>query len=248
MFYEQNSGSKQSHWIPLSDMMTGLMCVFLLISLICIIELQSRAKVAIQLAQDFQGARTDLANDFNKNFANESSKYGGIYLGNTDFRFTGNTFLTGSYELNESFKHYLNNFFPKYLSILLKEQFKKYIIEIRIEGHTSPYWTDAKSELDAYIKNMALSQARARATLEYILNIDSPIIKDKKNFSWLKEKLTANGLSSSRPLKKINTNNIDYSASQRVEFKTLLLPDPKIACKLESFSKNQNLNCLEKIK
>ena len=95
---------------------------------------------------------------------------------------------------------------------------------------------------------MALSQARARATLEYILNIDNPIIKDKKNFAWLKEKLTANGLSSSRPLKKINTNNIDYSASQRVEFKTLLLPDPKIACKLESFSKNQNLNCLENIK
>lgn len=244
----ENSESKQSHWIPLSDMMTGLMCVFLLLSLICIIELQSRAKVAIQLAQDFQGARTDLASDFSKNFANESSKYGAIYLGNTDFRFPGNSFHTGSHELNESFKKYLTDFFPKYLSILLKEPYKKYILEILIEGHTSPYWSDAKSDLDAYIKNMALSQARARSTLEFILSINSPIIQNKNNFKWLKEKLTANGLSSSRPIKKESNNEIDFLASQRVEFKTNLLPDPKIACELESFTKNQAKNCLEKIK
>ncbi len=248
MLQEQNSGSKQSHWIPLSDMMTGLMCVFLLLSLICIIELQSRAKVAIQLAQDFQGARTDLANDFNKNFGNESSKYGGIYLGNTDIRFPGNSFYAGSYELSESFKKNLTAFFPEYLSILLKEQYKKYVIEIRIEGHTSPYWVDAKNELDAYIKNMTLSQARARATLEFILKIDSPIIKDKNNFKWLKEKLTANGLSSSRALYKNNSQQVDHSASQRVEFKTLLLPDPEIACKLENYFKNETKACLEKVK
>lgn len=248
MFNEQEAESKQSHWIPLSDMMTGLMCVFLLISLICIIELQTRAKVAIQLAQDFKGARTDLANDFSKNFANDKSKFGGIYLGNTDFRFPGNSFHTGSHELNESFKNYLVEFFPKYVSILLNERYKKYILEIRIEGHTSPYWADAKTDLEAYFKNMALSQARARATLEFILSINSPIIQDKNNFNWLKEKLTANGLSSSRPVKKLNSSQPDYIASQRVEFKTHLLPDPKIACELESYSKNQAKNCQEKLK
>jgi outer membrane protein OmpA-like peptidoglycan-associated protein len=245
---ENLDASKQSHWIPLSDMMTGLMCVFLLLSLICIAELQERAKIALEMTQDFQGSRTDLANEFKKNFGTSASKFGAEYIGNFDFIFPGDTFYSGSAELSNSFKKNLNEFFPKYVSEIIRDPYKKYIREIRIEGHTSPYWSGSKSNLDAYIKNMELSQARARTTLEYLLSIDSLVIKNKENFEWLKEKLTANGLSSSRPKFKENNKDINYLASQRVEFHVLLSPDPARKCELENFSKNKVKSCKEKLK
>ena len=245
---ENLGGSKQSHWIPLSDMMTGLMCVFLLISLICIAELQDRAKIAIEMTQDFRGSRSDLANEFKKNFGTKSSRFGAEYIGSFDFKFPGESFYSGSAELSSSFKKNLNEFFPRYVTEILKKPYKDYIREIRIEGHTSPFWAGSKSDLDGYIKNMALSQARARTTLEYLLSINSPVIRNKENFEWLKEKLTANGLSSSRPKFKENSQEIDFLASQRVEFHILLAPDPKRRCKLEKYSGIKDESCIGLIK
>jgi len=61
---------------------------------------------------------------------------------------------------------------------------------------------------------MELSQSRTRATLEYSLSLP----RDPEQQKWLFTLLTANGLSSSRPI--LNPNGIEnIEASQRVEFR-----------------------------
>jgi outer membrane protein OmpA-like peptidoglycan-associated protein len=60
---------------------------------------------------------------------------------------------------------------------------------------------------------MALSQNRTRATLEYCLMLNDITV----NRSWIQQILTANGLSSSKP---ILVNNIEDTVhSRRVEFR-----------------------------
>jgi outer membrane protein OmpA-like peptidoglycan-associated protein len=124
-------------------------------------------------------------------------------------------FATGKSELRPQFKDILASFIPRYISIITDPKFKSAIKEIRIEGHTSPIWTGA-SEEEAYFKNMELSQSRTRATLEFILRM--PELKN--NIGWIKSHLTANGLSSSKPIyKNTSKEEIDFLASQRVEFR-----------------------------
>ena len=92
-------------------------------------------------------------------------------------------------------KIYLADFFPRYIEILSKADYKEEIEEIRIEGHTSSEWQDQVPIDVAFMNNMELSQNRARNVLDYVLEIDNP--KISRNKIWLKKKVTANGLSSS---------------------------------------------------
>ena len=61
---------------------------------------------------------------------------------------------------------------------------------------------------------MELSQDRTRKVLEYVLSQ----IKDEELFNWTKNKLTANGLSSSK-LMRNNDQTENQERSRRVEFK-----------------------------
>ena len=67
---------------------------------------------------------------------------------------------------------------------------------------------------DAYFRNMELSQNRTRSVLRYILSL--PAMDADKG--WIKEKHTANGLSSSRPIVG-NNGQEDKERSRRVEFR-----------------------------
>ena len=101
-----------------------------------------------------------------------------------------------------------------------------------IYGHKKP---DCR-KLDAYLKNMELSQSRTRSILEFILNNESINQLDK---SWLQTKLTANGLSSSKPVFK--NSIIDQESSQRVEFRIITNSDEKLSNIAKSFEKNLDL-------
>jgi outer membrane protein OmpA-like peptidoglycan-associated protein len=94
------------------------------------------------------------------------------------------------------------------------DKFRPSIEEVRIEGHTSSVWNHTTPPDDAYFKNMELSQERTRAVLQNVLGL-AEIDSDRH---WLQPLLTANGLSSSRPvLNADGTENRDRS--RRVEFR-----------------------------
>jgi outer membrane protein OmpA-like peptidoglycan-associated protein len=123
-------------------------------------------------------------------------------------------FATGKADLKPGFMAILGDFFPRYVRILSGEKYRGSIEEIRIEGHTSTIWNAQTAGDAAYFKNMELSQTRTRSTLEYVFAL-SQVAEHK---TWLIAKMTANGLSSSRP--RLNWDGSENrEGSQRVEFR-----------------------------
>ena len=131
-------------------------------------------------------------------------------------------FATGSAKITGGFKYRLKDFFPKYVEILSQDKYRNHIEEIRVEGHTSSSWwgDDRKSN---YLKNLELSQDRARAVLNFSINLS----KVRRNFDWLTSVFRANGLSSAklldenRELISISGNLEDEEQSRRVEFRIM---------------------------
>ena len=133
-------------------------------------------------------------------------------------------FELGKAEIRPRFEDILDDFFPRYIKILRETKDingeAKYIndiAEIRVEGHTSSEWHSGVSPKEAYIHNMELSQGRTRSVLKYVLQISS-IGQSQKIRDWLKQHLTANGLSSSKLIRDPDGTEIPEE-SRRVEFR-----------------------------
>ena len=222
------SESSNSHWIPLSDLMMGLMMVFLLLATMYMLRVEQTTTLIVR---EYEITKSNLHRALQKEFDENFKEWDAELLGDMTIRFKNPEvlFATGSDKLRREFKEILNDFIPRYIKILTSGQFKDSIKEIRIEGHTSTFWKNSSSLLDGYFKNMGLSQARTRTTLEYIFFL--PEIGE--NEEWLKRRLTANGLSSSHPIKRGNLK-IDEKASQRVEFRIVT----NAAEKLETIAKS----------
>ena len=119
-------------------------------------------------------------------------------------------FARGSDELQDRFKLILNDFFPRYVQ-LLALQFPEEIAEVRIEGHTSSEFGALPSD-EAFLKNMELSQDRTISVLKYSFGLQEAKLHKK----WMREHITALGLSSARLVLKGGEEN--RVKSRRVEF------------------------------
>lgn len=140
-------------------------------------------------------------------------------------------FDEGSDKLKVRFQTILSDFFPRYVGVLKK--YRLSIDEIRIEGHTSSVWRGGTPEDEAYIENMRLSQMRTLSALQYVLALKA-LETDRK---WVKELLTANGLSSSKLVRDPKTGQEDEGASRRVEFRVRTKADESLTEILQEISK-----------
>ncbi len=155
----------------------------------------------------------DIYNALEKEFKDDLPKWDAELMRDLTIRFKAPEvlFATGENELKPAFKKILDNFIPRYLDVLA--EFENSIEEIRIEGHTSSKWAEAKTPIEAYFNNMTLSQERTRTVLEYSLTQTDA----REGYNWARSLLTANGLSSSRPVAPDGIENAKLS--RRVEFK-----------------------------
>ena len=110
--------------------------------------------------------------------------------------------------LKQSGESLLKKFIPKYIGVLTNKQFKEYVSEIIIEGHTD-------SEGD-YLYNLELSQKRALSVSSYCLNAKSAVLSESK-IKGVRDMITANGKSFSNPVLDKDGKE-DRNASRRVEF------------------------------
>lgn len=202
--------SNQSYWIPLADLMTGLMMVFMLLTAAFMLRVEQTTTLVVK---EYEVTKRDMQLALQKEFAKDLKQWNAEILGDMTIRFNDPSvlFATGSSELRPRFRQVLGEFFPRYIALLTSDKYRDAVKEIRIEGHTSAFWTGAENEEDAYFKNMALSQARTRSTLEYLLSLPK-VQGDEK---WLIQHVTANGLSSSHPL----SPEASQASNQRVEFR-----------------------------
>ncbi len=206
-------GSKQTHWIPLADLMTGLMMIFMLITAIYISKVDPTTTLVLD---EYRVVRGDLQLALQKEFASNFKQWNAVLLGDMTIRFNNPNiqFASGSSELRPEFQELLKDFFPRYMKIIRGDKFKKSVKEIRIEGHTSSFWKGATPS-DAYFLNMELSQQRTRSTLKFIMSL--PVFQTDED--WFRGHITANGLSNSRPIFENPKSIQEDGINQRVEFR-----------------------------
>jgi outer membrane protein OmpA-like peptidoglycan-associated protein len=213
VFTARNEGEDEQ-WISISDLMAGLMIIFLFIAITYIRPVQDERDTIRDIAVTFQEAEEDLYEALRREFKDDLPKWGAELDRETlsvRFKAPEVLFDAAKTTLKERFKYILGNFFPRYIAVLSK--FREHIAEVRIEGHTSSEWSEMSTTDEAYFKNMRLSQGRTREVLAYSLLL--PNITPFK--SWLIQKLTANGLSSSQTI--IEGGVEEKNLSRRVEFR-----------------------------
>ena len=127
-------------------------------------------------------------------------------------------FALGRYVLTDEGKRFVDQFLPVYLNVLFSDEYRDYVAEIIIEGHT-----DSRG---GYIENLQLSQQRALAVASYVLS-DSYTAISARQKQMLREVVTANGRSFSDPVLDFYGNE-DMDASRRVVFKFRLTDEQMI--------------------
>lgn len=166
--------------------------------------------------QDIVGVRTDIIGELQSKFNNSNMK---VDAQNGSISFSSDVlFQFGSANLTNASKATLTEIIPMYLDVLLQDQYRGYIAEIIIEGHTD---TDG-----SYKHNMDLSSERASSVARYILDPDNGLSPQK--IEQLQSMLTINGRSYSSPIYVAGTGEIDMAASRRVEIKFRLKEDELI--------------------
>jgi len=222
---------EETHWIPLSDLMTGLMVMFLLIAVTYMIRVEADAYRVKEVAVAYTEIKDALFNALNSEFKGDLQRWKAqLIKDDLAIRFTEPEvlFAEGSSDLKPEFRAILGDFFPRYVRILTSPKYKASISEVRIEGHTSSDWTGVTTPEDAYFRNMELSQARTRSALVFVLGL--PEVSGERG--WLRQYLTANGLSSSHPV--FDASGVeDPARSRRVEFRVRTDAETRIAKILE---------------
>lgn len=215
--HQKASKQTSEHWVSLSDLMAGLMMVFLFISVAYMRYVQIERNKIKEVAVAYQNTQVALYNALEKEFSDDLPEWDAeIDKSTLEFRFKSPEvlFSNGSDVLKQNFKSILDDFFPRYLKVL--NGFRADITEIRIEGHTSSDWVGAASADMAYFRNMELSQGRTRAVLQYLYGMNAVA----EHRPWIKRAFSAVGFSSAHPVMD-DDGHEDSERSRRVTFKVL---------------------------
>lgn len=213
---KSNQSEEENYWLSVSDLMAGLMMVFLFISIVLMRNaLIERDKVK-EIAATYQDTKVNIYNALMTEFKDDLISWEAeINKKDLSFNFKSPDvlFAIGKINLKPKFKEILSDFSPRYMKII--NEFKDSIEEVRIEGHTSSRWNSRSSNDEAYFLNMHLSQGRTRSVLSYIYSLDS-IAPDRE---WIKKNVAAVGYSSSKIVLKDGIE--DAKHSRRVTFKLI---------------------------
>lgn len=226
---KQYSDQETSQWLSVSDLMAGLMMVFLFISVMlmrsALAERDKIKQVAVAYQENQESIYEALQNEFQKDLKNWNAS---IDPDTLTFNFNSSEvlFKSGDASLSNKYKGLLQGFFPRYMRVL--EPYHGSIKEIRIEGHTSSIW-EGTTDQGAYFNNMELSQNRTRSVLAYVYDIN----QTSRFKPWIKANIAAVGLSSSKLVYK-ESGKEDYKRSRRVSFRVITNSDSQIKRILES--------------
>ena len=188
------------------DLMAGLLFIFVLLLMGALLQVQEKAEQDEEIVKRYDQIKTQLYIDLQEEFKEDLTVWRATIDSTLCVRFQEPSMLFDLDKafLKPKFKEILNDFFPRYIKVLNRPEYKDNIVEIRIEGHT-----DSDGE---YFHNMELSQNRTRTVLQYCF-----CLMNEDQAGWAKSLITANGLSSSQPI--IINGEEDKGLSRRVEFR-----------------------------
>lgn len=225
----ENNGE---YWLTISDLMSGLMVVFLFISVAFMRYKENENDKIKSIAIAYEKNQTAIHKALYEEFKLDLKKWNASVNSETlsfEFNSPEVLFTTGSSEINRHFQQILSDFIPRFLKVL--EQFKTSVQEVRIEGHTSSEWQQEKNQNTAYFKNMQLSQERTLSILKYSYYIPRVSTEQKE---WIQSNFVAVGFSSSKTILDLNGRE-DKKRSRRVTFRIITNADSEIRKILTGF-------------
>jgi len=209
-----------NEWISISDMMSGLMLIFLFIAISFMVKVESEKQVMKDVAIEYRDTKANLNEALYSEFENDLKNWNATITKENSIVFSSPEVLfeVSKSEIKDEFKLILEQFFSRYIKILTSKEYKKEILELRVEGHTSDSWQSTTSKKEIYLNNMQLSQNRAYKVLSYCYSLKDDTIKE--NRSWLEKHFRANGMAFSK-LTNIKT-------ARRVEFTIQMKSEDKV--------------------
>lgn len=222
----KSSRESGEHWLTVSDLMAGLMMVFLFIAIVFMMNTQKENQKIKDVAVAYQQNQVAIFEALEAEFKDDLKKWGATIDKETlafNFQSPDVLFANNETALSDTYKEILNDFFPRYINVL--RPYRDSLDEIRIEGHTSSAGLRGSSEAQAYFYNMSLSQGRTRAVLEYAYTLMP------QEVDWIKANIAAVGFSSSRLVLVDGVE--DAALSRRVSFRAITNADIQIKRILE---------------
>ena len=183
--------------MSVSDLMTGLMVIFLFIAIAYMSLVRKNQSVLTDYVETKQKLHDKLVNEFKA----DTVKWQMAIGKDLSMKFKNPTvlFAQGKADLTPAFQKILDDFIPRYLNILITDSLRSRINEIRIEGHTDNVPFPAL-DADPYLANIILSQQRALNVLRYIRNMPSFQRYTQEQKQMLEFWFTSNGLSYGKAL------------------------------------------------
>lgn len=207
----------EDHWMSVSDLMSGLMIVFLFVAVAMMHFVRIERDRIKEIAMAYRDTQVSLYEDLEAEFADDLKSWGAeIDRQTLEVRFLDPEMLfeSGRSEMRRPFKEVMDDFLPRYFTVILKYRDK--IEEVRIEGHTSSDWGRGVSVDTAYFNNMALAQSRTREVLQYAYRLAD----EGAEREWVRRSVAAVGYSSARPVMREDGSE-DVNRSRRVAFRVI---------------------------
>jgi outer membrane protein OmpA-like peptidoglycan-associated protein len=253
---------EETPWLGIADMMSGLMVIFIFISVANMRDQQDLTTKAEVAQVEAEKARKKAeANDRRRAVSAEKINIAWTAMKDQEKRlvqvlrqafateveqgkleileepltvnFTGDVvdYCDACSGVPNEFRKTLRTFVPDLLDVIrrpIEGEAESIVEEVRIEGHTSSPWSSRKGERktteEKYLKNLALSQSRARKVLEFILK--DVLEKSPNHRTWVQRHVSATGRSSSQVIGKGDcdpyldqTCEEDLKRSKRVSFR-----------------------------
>lgn len=201
--------------LSIGDLMAALLLIFVLLLIGTMLKLQEEFDSKSDIAERYKELQIDLYDDLYAEFEEDLEVWDAEIDSTLTIRFKEPDvlFARGQSYIKPEFKNILSDFFPRYIGVLRTDKYIDHIEEIRIEGHTSIEGRNGMTTEQSYFYNMKLSQDRTRTVLQYCLT-------QLKNdiFVWTRDRATANGLSSVKPIAENKTEE-ERKQNRRVEFR-----------------------------
>ena len=151
----------EGRWISVSDLMSGLMMVFLFVSISLLVKEQSENVDIKKKMEEAKVVLRKINQSLDDEFSSDLKRWEAERLkdGTITFRSPEIMFVQGSHEIRRGFRNIIKTFCPRYIDVI-RDKFKsEEIHELRIVGHASSEWNTNRRT--RHISNADLSLRRS---------------------------------------------------------------------------------------
>ena len=209
-------GRTEEHWVSMSDLMAGLMMVFMLIAITYLRLIHVKQEEVKQIAYAHRNSHQRILNELREELPPDLLNRMHATIGDdlsVEFRANELSFARGAVQVSDALRATITEFFPLFFRVIDKH--KDNIQEVRIEGHTSSEWGPGDAgPAESYFHNMELSQGRTREVLQLCYRLSTDSVQQE----WVRKNFVAVGYSSAK-IRLAAEGAEDSVASRRVTFK-----------------------------